>query len=159
MFNQFLAVYLREVFILRRRLTRHILSMSVSPILYMIAFGYAIGNSIKFNGHTYREFLIPGLIAMSSMTQAFSISVEINVARFYWHIFEEFQAAPINNFIYVAGEVLAGISRAFLSVIIILLIGYLFHVSLSYVNIELWLAVFFKQFCIFFPSSCACNGS
>jgi len=146
MLNQFLAVYLRELLILRRRIKRQILSMSVSPILYMIAFGYAMGDTVKFNGHTYREFLIPGLVAMSSMTQAFAISVEINVARFYWHIFEEFQAAPINNFIYVGGEVLAGITRAFLSVVIILLIGFVFHVSLDYWNIAFWVAVFLNSF-------------
>ena len=146
MLNSFIAVYLREILILKRRITRQILSMSVSPLLYMIAFGYAIGGGAKFNGHTYREFLIPGLVAMSSMTQSFAIAVDINVARFYWHIFEEFQAAPVSNTAYVAGEVLAGITRALLSVVIILGIGVVFGVSLDYWNLGFWLGVGLNSF-------------
>jgi len=120
MLNGFIAVYLREILILKRRIIKQVLSMCVSPLLYMIAFGYAVEEGARFTGHTYREFLIPGLVAMSSMTQSYAIAVEINVARFYWHIFEEFQASPVSNIAYVAGEVLAGITRGQLSVIIIL---------------------------------------
>ena len=146
MLRGFTAVYLREILILKRRFKRQILSMSVSPLLYMIAFGYAMGEAARFNGHTYREFLVPGLVAMSSMTQAFAIAVDINVARFYWHIFEEFQAAPISNAAYVAGEVLAGMTRALLSVIVILVIGLLFKVTLAYGNPLFWLAIGLNSF-------------
>ncbi len=141
----FIAVYLREMLILRRRIRRQVLSMSVSPLLYMIAFGYAMGG-IKIEGHSYREFLIPGLVAMSSMTQAFAIAVDINVARFYWHIFEEFQAAPLSNIAYVSGEVLAGMTRAFLSVAIILVIGLFFRVCLNYSAVAFWLAIALDSF-------------
>lgn len=146
MLNGFTAVYLREVLILKRRIKRQLLSMSVSPLLYLIAFGYAMGDTVRFDGHTYIEFLIPGLIAMSSMTQAFAISTDINVSRFYWHIFEEFQAAPIRDAAYVAGEVLAGMTRAFISVAVILVIGLFFNVSLAYGNLLFWLAIGLNSF-------------
>lgn len=139
------AVYYREMLILKRRLSRMIASMSVSPLLYLIAFGYAMGGHVRIDGHTYTEFLIPGLVAMSSMTQAFGIASEINIARFYWHIFEEFQAAPISNMAYVAGEVLAGMTRALLSVCIILLLGALFGVHLAYTPL-FWAAVLLNSF-------------
>ncbi len=146
MLNGFIAVYLREVLILKRRIKRQLLTMSVSPLLYLIAFGYAMGDTVRFDGHTYMEFLIPGLIAMSSMTQAFAISTDINVARFYWHIFEEFQAAPISDAAYVAGEVMAGMTRAFISVGVILIIGLFFNVSLAYGNPLFWLAIGLNSF-------------
>ncbi len=146
MLRGFGAVYLREILILKRRVKRVVLSMCVSPLLYLIAFGYAMGDSVKFNGHTYLEFLIPGLISMSSMIQAFAISTDINVARFYWHIFEEFQAAPISNFSYVLGEVTAGLTRAVLSIVVIIILGFLFGVKLDYINPFLWLAVILNGF-------------
>lgn len=133
------AVYLREMLILKRRLPRLVSAWSVSPLLYLIAFGYAMGKHVTIQGHTYIEFLLPGLAAMASMTQAFAISSEINIARFYWHIFEEFQAAPISNAAYVLGEVLAGITRALLAGGVILILGALFGVFLSY-NFFFWLA-------------------
>ena len=140
-----LAIYYRELLIMRRRFPKMIATMSVSPLLYIIAFGYAMGSTVRVESHTYLEFLLPGLIAMSSMTQAFSIASEINIARFYWHIFEEFQAAPINNFAYVTGEVLAGMTKALLSACVILLTGSLFGVVLS-MNLMLWLGVLLNSF-------------
>ena len=92
-----LAIYYREILILRKRFFRQLASMAVSPLLYLVAFGLGMGRDIRVGGHSYLEFLIPGLVAMSSMVQAFAIASEINIARFYWHIFEEIQAAPIRN--------------------------------------------------------------
>lgn len=143
------AIYYREMLILRRRLSRQISSWSVSPLLYLIAFGYAMGKDIAISGHSYIEFLIPGLAAMSSMTQAFAIGSEINIARFYWHIFEEFQAAPISNIAYVFGEVLAGMTRALLAGVVIIVLGALFGVFLSY-NFFFWLFYLLNSF--FFSS-------
>jgi len=139
------AVYFRELLILRRRLTRLIPSWCVSPLLYLIAFGFAMGKHVTMDGHTYMEFLIPGLIAMTSMTQAFAISSEINIARFYWNIFEEIQAAPVSDVSYVAGEVLAGMTRAFLAILVILILGVLFGVVLS-LNAWFWLAILLNSF-------------
>jgi ABC-2 type transport system permease protein len=139
------AIYLRELLILRKKFFRQIASMSVSPLLYLVAFGLGMGKDVKVGGRPYMEFLIPGLIAMSSMTQSFAVASEINIARFYWRIFEEFQAAPIRNISYVAGEVLAGITRALLSVGIIILVALLSGVSLSY-NLFFWVAVVLNSF-------------
>ncbi|MCD6262435.1 MAG: ABC transporter permease [Deltaproteobacteria bacterium] len=144
--NGFFAVYYREMMILRCRFLKMIASMAVSPFLYLIAFGYAMGKSVTIHGHTYMEFLIPGLVAMSSMNRAFVIGSEINISRFYWHIFEEFQAAPISNISYVLGETLGGITRAFLSVGIIIGLGLLFGVMIDYWNIMFWVAVFLNSF-------------
>lgn len=130
--NGIIAVYIREMLILRRRLKRQIAGMAVSPLLYMIAFGYAMGGTVKVESHSYLAFLVPGLAAMSSMTQGFGIATDINVARFYWHIFEEYQASPIHNAAYVIGEVLAGMTRALLSVTVIIVLGLPFGVVLDY---------------------------
>ncbi len=140
-----LAIYQRELLILRKRFFRQLASMAVSPLLYLIAFGLGMGHDVKVGVHSYLEFLIPGLVAMNSMIQAFAIASEINIARFYWHIFEEFQAAPIRNISYVTGEVLAGITRALFSVVLILLIAALSGVVLSY-NLYFWLAVTLNSF-------------
>jgi ABC-type multidrug transport system permease subunit len=130
--NALLAVYLREMLILRRRLGRQALAMSVSPLLYVLTFGLALGGAVQVNDRTYLEFLIPGLAAMSSMTQAFAMAGEINVARFYLHVFEEFQAAPIPRISYVLGETLAGLTRALMAILIVLALGAVFGIRLHY---------------------------
>ena len=138
-----LAIYRREMLLLRRRFLRICLGMSVSPVLYVIAFGYGLGGAD--GGQRYLQFLIPGLVAMNSMTQAFGVATEINLSRFYLHIFEEFQAAPIATAAYVGGEVLAGMTRAGLAVVIIIVIGGLFGISL-HCGPLFWLAVALNSF-------------
>ncbi|WP_456431218.1 ABC transporter permease [Thermosulfuriphilus sp.] len=136
----FVAVYLRELLIIKHRLWRLLLSFAISPALYLVAFGLGIGREVQVSGRPYLEFLIPGLVAMSSMMQGFGINVEINVARFYLKIFEEFQAAPISPWGYVLGEVATGITRALMAVGIILLIALPAGIRLS-LGPFFWLAV------------------
>ncbi len=141
----FWAVYLREALIIWHRLPRMLLSFSVSPTLYLVAFGFGLGKNIEVGGRPYLEFLIPGLVAASSMTQGFGINVEINVARFYLKVFEEFQAAPISNLAYVLGEILSGVTRALLSVGVILLITSLAGVHFVY-GPAFWAGVILNAF-------------
>ncbi|MBN2141181.1 MAG: ABC transporter permease [Desulfovibrionaceae bacterium] len=139
------AVYYRETLILRRRLRRLSVSMAVSPLLYIVAFGYAMGPEPRFDGRTYLEFLIPGLAAMASMTQAWAVASEINISRFYHKVFEEIQAAPVSPAGYALGEVLAGVTRAFLGVAMILGLGFLFGVRGCWGPL-FWLGVFLNSF-------------
>ncbi len=141
----FLAVYLREILLLKKRIFRLILSLSVNPFLYIVAFGIGLGKHLKVNGVPYLQFLIPGLISATSMMQAFAINVEINVSRFYLKIFEEFQSAPLSTVSYVLGEVFSGITRAFLSTFIILGIAYASGVKI-YLNFVFFLTIFLNAF-------------
>jgi Nod factor-specific ABC transporter NodJ protein len=141
----FSAVYLREMMILRRRFKRYVVGMAVAPILYIVAFGTAVGADMQIQDRTYLEFLLPGLIAMNTMIQSYGTATEINIARFYLHIFEEFQSAPITNTAYVLGEVMSGVTRAFIGICVLLGIGYAAGVSLS-LSPAFWLAAFLNAF-------------
>ena len=141
----FLAVYLREILILRTRLGKVLLSFSVNPLLYLFAFGIGLGRGIEVEGVSYLEFLVPGLISATSMLQAFAINIELNVARFYLKVFEEFQSAPISKVAYALGEIFFGITRAFMSIFIILLISYFSGIKLN-LALEFFLFLFLNAF-------------
>ncbi len=139
------AIYLRELLIIWHRLPRMLLSFSVSPTLYLVAFGFGLGKNLTVEGRPYLEFLVPGVVAAASMMQGFGINVEINVARFYLRIFEEFQAAPISNGAYVLGEILGGVTRALLSTLVILAITALAGIHL-HLGPAFFLGVFLNAF-------------
>ncbi len=140
------AIFLREMLILGSRGKKVFFSMAVSPSLYLVAFGLGVGRNMQVGGHPYLEFLIPGLVAMGTMNQSFGIAGEINIARFYWRIFEEFQASPISDLAYVIGEVMAGMAKALISVIIVILLSGLFGVQLHFLNPIFWLGIFLNSF-------------
>ncbi len=140
MSHQIWAVYLRELKILKTRLPMTLAAAGVTPLLYFVAFGMALGGGMTVDGEDYLRFLLPGLVALSSTTQAFSIAGEINIARFYWKVFEEIQASPVRDWAYVAGETLAGVTRGLMAAVGILALGRLFGVHLG-LGPFFWMAV------------------
>lgn len=53
------AVYLREMLILRRRILKQFASWLVSPLLYLVAFHYAMNDTLV-GSRPYADFLLPG---------------------------------------------------------------------------------------------------
>ncbi len=145
MIKGFIAVYLRELLIMRSKGIKLLFSIAIAPTLYIIAFGFGIGKGVKINNIPYLTFLLPGLIAMNSMTQAFNIASEINITRFYWKVFEEFQASPLHDVIYVLAEVITGITKAFISIFIIIFLGLLTGVKLNY-SIGFWAGIVLNSY-------------
>ena len=56
------TVFWRDWVVLRRRLTKFILSRMVAPMLYLVAFGWGLGRSIQVASGTYLDFLVPGIL-------------------------------------------------------------------------------------------------
>jgi len=110
----------------------------------MITFGWAA--RIQDVGDLpYLVFMVPGLIASNGMRNSFSLSSEINIARFYWHVFDAIRSTPISDLAYACGEVVSGVMRGLLGALFILIIAALFRVRVS-INGLLVLAVIGNAF-------------
>lgn len=131
MINGFYGVYLRELLVLKSRLWKIILSSAISPLLFLLAFGYGVGRNSEINGFSYLSFLLPGLITMSSMNQAYGISTEINISRFYFKVFDEFLLAPIPKWQIILGEVFYGITKGLMPGFIVIFYSFIIGVKLS----------------------------
>lgn len=119
------AVYLRSILITRRRLIKTIIGMILSPLLYAVAFGWGVGSGVEMEGVPYLQFMLPGLAALTTMNQSFSIGSEINVARFYNKQFEEFLLAPMRPHQIVNGFVFFGLTKGMFSFVFITAVGYI----------------------------------
>ena len=132
MLNGFSGVLYRELHVFSKKIKRQILASSLSPFLFLIAFGWGFGKDVTINGLPYISFLIPGLIAMSTLNQCYGISQEINISRFYFHTFDEFLIAPISHVEIVIGEAFYGVFKGTISMGLIFLYAYLFQVKLLF---------------------------
>ena len=140
-----IAIVFREILILKRRFIKQLLSFSVSPLLFLITFGWGLRDKLSIKGLPYVVFILPGLIAMSSMRQSFALSTEINISRFYWKTFDEIQSTPITDIFYTTGEVISGILRGWLATMVIMVISLIFRVTIS-INILFILSVSLNTF-------------
>lgn len=118
-----------------KRNWRTILATSlISPVLYLLAFGYGLGQDLNMEGVSYLAFIIPGIIALSSMAVSFNgASSKLNVERLYYKSFDELLMSPIGNSSIVVGKALLGVIRGLLSCGAILIMG-LFLSPVLHVN-------------------------
>ena len=127
--NGIRGVLYRELKIYRRRWRKHLASYTVSPLLFLVVFGWGVGRNLEMEGVQYLAFMLPGLATMASMTQSYGTASEINIARFYWRIFEEFQMAPVRAWQIALGEVLYGMLRGLGAAAVVILLAHLFGVG------------------------------
>lgn len=103
----------------------------VSPILYMIALGWGLGSSTTITDRPYIDFLVPGLIAMCTMTNSFSaVATTLNVQRLFEHSFEQIIISPTSLTQYVIGQAVGGALRGMYSGVLILLISLPFGIGI-----------------------------
>jgi len=132
MLGDILTVFWRDWVILRRRLWKFVFSRMITPVLYLVAFGWGIGRSVQVNDGNYLDFIVPGILALNSMTISFNaVGTPVNMARLYHKTLEEYLVAPIKPMAYVFGKILAGALRGMISSAIILGLAYLFGSSLQ----------------------------
>jgi len=130
-FNGIIGVLYREMNVYKRRVKKQFLASSVSPFLFLVAFGWGFGEKVVTNGLPYITFLIPGLITMSSLNQSYSIAQEINITRFYFHLFDEYLTAPVRYIEIVLGEIMYGMFKGLLSTFLIFIYAIIFNVKLN----------------------------
>ena len=111
---------------LKRRWLRYLTTTLISPLLYLVAFGWGLGRGINLNGTSYLEFVVPGIIALTAMTTSFNgAGSRLNVDRLYFKSFDECLMAPIKLHSLLLGKALIGVVRGILSSIAFLIVAML----------------------------------
>jgi ABC-2 type transport system permease protein len=109
-----------------------LLPSSITMTLYFVIFGSLIGKRIgTMDGYSYMEFIVPGLIMMSVITNSYSNVVSSFFSSKFQRSIEEMMVAPVPNSIILLGYVTGGVSRGILTGIIVTI------VSLFFVDIEI----------------------
>ncbi|WP_417227744.1 ABC transporter permease [Amphritea sp.] len=115
LFIAFWTLLVKEV----RRFTRiwgqTLLPPAITMTLYFIIFGNLIGSRIgEMGGFDYMQFIVPGLIMMSVITNSYSNVVSsFYSTKFQRHV-EELLVSPTPNWIILAGYVIGGSVRGLL---------------------------------------------
>lgn len=100
---------------------------AITMSLYFVIFGSLIGSRIgQMGGFSYMEFIVPGLIMMSVITNAYAnVSSSFFSAKFQRNI-EELLVSPVPTWVIIAGFVGGGVARACLIGVIVTCVSLLF---------------------------------
>lgn len=113
-----LTIFWGEWLDLRVRVKQIVASGMVSPLIYILAFGLGLGSSLAKPavGDSYLEFILPGMIALSSMTICFAgTTFSICGDRLFSKTFEELLLLPVHPLSLYLGKVMAGVARGLLT--------------------------------------------
>lgn len=140
------TVLWREYLFFKRRIGRITSSAIMSPVLYLIAFGWGFGKDVVVEGATYMHFLIPGLIAMTTMNTGFNaVSSRIVTSKLFERSFEYYLTSPISMPLMSLGYILSGALRGIYASFLIIVVSILFGVIIE-VNFYFLIICFLNSF-------------
>lgn len=123
----FYPIFWREMLAWKHDFKKILLSSIISPLLYLVTFGWGLGRKMPMAGVNYLDFVVPGIIALVSLSSSYgAISADLNVRRTILKTFDQYVMAPLSVGDLVLGEVLAGALRGLFSCFLIIILGYLF---------------------------------
>ncbi|MDX1594132.1 MAG: ABC transporter permease [Gammaproteobacteria bacterium] len=108
----YMTIVVKEVRRFLRIWVQTVLPAAISTSLYFLIFGHLIGDRIgPMDGYRYLEFIVPGVIMMAIINNAYSNVVSsFFSAKFQRHV-EELLVSPMPNSIILLGYVTGGIAR------------------------------------------------
>lgn len=123
--DSFRVAWIDFMFIKRNLPTVLVMSL-VTPLLYILAFGYGFGAGAKVDGFDYIAFMIPGVISMSTMTSCFNnVAQKVLVQRTYYKSFDELFLCSMKPTAVILGKSWAGMVRSIISCAILYIVGML----------------------------------
>ena len=123
---------------------------AVTMSLYFVIFGSLIGPRIgTMDGFDYIQFMIPGLIMMSVITNSYNNVVSSFYGIKFQKSIEELLISPMPNWSILLGFVLGGVARGVMIGFIVYGVSLLFYPSFTIVNPLLTLFVLFLTAILF----------
>jgi ABC-type multidrug transport system permease subunit len=131
-FADTLTVFWGEWLDLRVRILQIAATGLISPLIYILGFGLGLGSTLDTAmkpaaGDNYLQFILPGMVALSSMTICFGgTTFSICGERLYTKTFEEMLLVPVHPLALYLGKMLAGVVRGMMTSGSVILIAVLF---------------------------------
>ena len=125
----FLTIFRKETRRYLRIWSQTLLPSAVTMSLYYVIFGSLIGPRIGEmggHGHTYMEFVVPGLIMMATVTNSYANVVSSFFGVKFNRSIEGLLVSSMPNYIILCGYIAGGISRGILVAIIVTFVSIFF---------------------------------
>jgi ABC-2 type transport system permease protein len=117
----------KEVLRFSRIWVQTILPSAITTTLYFVIFGRLIGDRIgAMGGFAYMDFIVPGLVLMAVITNAYSNVVSSFYSSKFSRYVEELLVSPAPPWVILAGYVVGGAARGVAVGIVVMLVAMLF---------------------------------
>lgn len=123
----YMTIVRKEFFRLFRVWIQTLLPPVITTVLYFLVFGKFIGAQVaSINGMSYMEFIIPGVIMMSVITQSFMHSAFGYYMSKFQRSIEEILVSPTPYWVMILGYVTGGVLRGLVTGTLLLFVSLFF---------------------------------
>ena len=137
-----LRVAMSDLYYLKRNLPILLVTSLVTPLLYLLAFGYGLGQDVTMEGVSYMAFMIPGVVSLTTVTSSFTtVANKLMIQKRFYESFDEMMLCPISKTSMILGKSILGILKSMLCAFLMLFLGYMLTDDL-YITPMLVLCVF-----------------
>ncbi len=133
------SIVIKEILRFSRIWLQTLIPPAITMGLYFIIFGQLIGSQLNsINGYSYMDYIVPGLIIMSIISNSYSNVVSSFYGTKFHHHIEELLVSPIANITIIAGYVSGGVARGLIVGVIVTIVSLFF----THINIDSYLTTF-----------------
>lgn len=123
----FQTIVVKEITRWLRIWSQTLLPPAITMTLYFVIFGNLIGSRVgEMDGFDYMEYIVPGLIMMSVITNSYGNVVSSFFSSKYQRSIEEMMVSPVSNWVILAGYVGGGVLRGLLTGLVVTIIASFF---------------------------------
>jgi ABC-2 type transport system permease protein len=105
-----------------RRIPEQLVDVTAMPVLFTVMFGFMFAGAISGSRASYLPILIPGIIAMTTITASVAAGVQLR-EDMDKGVFDRFRSLPIARIAPLAGPMMADLVRYALATSITLIVG------------------------------------
>ncbi len=123
----YLTIVRKEVTRFMRIWVQTLLPSAITQTLYFVIFGKFIGSQIRdIQGISYMSFIVPGLVMMAVMNNAYTNVVSSFFGSKFQRNVEELLVSPTPNWVILAGYVTGGVLRGIVVGVIVFAVSVFF---------------------------------
>jgi len=121
------TILTKEILRFSRIWLQTVLPSAITTVLYFVIFGKLIGERIgEMDGLAYIDYIVPGLILMSVITNSYSNVVSSFYSSKFQRYVDELLISPVPDWVVVAGYVSGGVARGLVVGTVVTLVSLLF---------------------------------
>jgi ABC-2 type transport system permease protein len=130
LWTSFYTIVRKDIVRMFRIWSQTFLPSVVTSVLYFLIFGSVLGGRIgDINGFSYIHFVVPGLVMLAVVTNAFSnVATTFFASKFFARNIDEVLVSPTPPWILIAGFIGGGIIRGVLIGLLVLLVSVFFAI-------------------------------
>lgn len=105
-----------------RRMPEMLTDVTIQPVMFVLLFAYVFGGSIQTQGSSYREWLLPGIMAQTMAFSSFVVAVGLN-ADIDRGIVDRFRSLPISRASVLIGRSMSSLVHSSIGVVVMSVTG------------------------------------